>query len=52
MQCVDCRREKAAGEQGWVTVLAPVPALRIHYCPECMADIVRRASCPDDTEDA
>jgi hypothetical protein len=25
-------------------VLSPSGALRIHYCPECMEDLVRRAT--------
>lgn len=52
MQCVECSREKTRGESGWVTVLAKARTLRINYCPECIADLVYRASgVPDDGDD-
>jgi hypothetical protein len=38
MRCIECGREKDSAEPGWVTVLA---AERAHYCPECMANLVR-----------
>lgn len=44
MRCVECSREKATDERGWVTVLSPSGALRIHYCPACMVDLVARAT--------
>jgi hypothetical protein len=49
MRCVECSRERVASERGWMTVLSPSGAFRIHYCPECVADLVRRASDLDDT---
>ena len=52
MQCVECSRKKARGELGWVTVLAQPRTLRINYCPQCIADLVHRASgVPDDGRD-
>jgi hypothetical protein len=52
MRCVECSREKTPGERGWVTVLAHSRALRINYCPECMSDIVERATAlPDDGDE-
>jgi hypothetical protein len=44
MRCVECAREKAPDERGWMTVLSPSGSLRIHYCPDCVADLVQRAS--------
>lgn len=52
MQCVECAVEKAPEERGWVTVLSPSGATRIHYCPACIADLVRRAYAVDDGDDA
>jgi hypothetical protein len=40
--CVLCGREKDPPELGWVTVLAEERAHRIHYCPDCMEDLVKR----------
>jgi hypothetical protein len=51
VQCVECGREKDFGERGWLTVLAETRALRIHYCPECMTDIVAWATVPPDDGD-
>jgi hypothetical protein len=48
MRCVECSREKAPEERGWMTVLSPSGSLRIHYCPACVADLVRRADAIDD----
>jgi len=39
MQCVECGSERDPSERGWVTVLSP-QALRIHYCPDCMSELV------------
>jgi hypothetical protein len=50
MRCVECAREKEPLERGWVTVLSPSAALRIHYCPDCMAVLVRRAEAVDDEQ--
>ncbi|MGZ4333268.1 MAG: hypothetical protein ACXVRJ_03235 [Gaiellaceae bacterium] len=49
MRCVECLREKAASERGWMTVLSPTGAFRIHYCPKCVAELVRRATTLDET---
>ncbi|MGH3055336.1 MAG: hypothetical protein ACRDL7_10210 [Gaiellaceae bacterium] len=51
MRCVECSREKTSSpdDRGWMTVLSPSGAFRIHYCPQCVADLVRRASELDDT---
>ena len=43
VRCVECNCERDPSDRGWVTVLSPSGALRIHYCPECMEDLVRRA---------
>jgi len=44
MRCVECGSPKAPDERGWVTVLSPSGTFRIHYCPDCMEDLVRRAN--------
>jgi hypothetical protein len=31
-----------------MTVLSPSGAFRIHYCPKCVAELVRRASILND----
>jgi hypothetical protein len=51
MRCVECLREKADSERGWMTVLSPTGAFRIHYCPACVAELVKRASTLDDAGD-
>ena len=51
MRCVECGREHKPAERGWVTVLSPSGAMRIHYCTECMIELVQRATAVDD-EDA
>jgi hypothetical protein len=43
MRCVECAVEKEPEERGWVTVLSPSGAVRIHYCPACIANLVQRA---------
>jgi hypothetical protein len=48
MRCVECDCERDPSERGWVTVLSPSGSLRIHYCPECMSDLVTRSA--DDAE--
>lgn len=50
MRCVECAREKVPEERGWVTVLSPSGAMRIHYCTECMIELVQRATAVDDDE--
>ena len=37
-----------------MTVLSPAGAMRIHYCADCMVELVRRATAVDDdaAEDA
>jgi len=52
MRCVECGCEKDPDQRGWVTVLSPSGALRIHYCPDCMVDLVSRATAAEDTDDA
>ncbi|MGH3055337.1 MAG: hypothetical protein ACRDL7_10215 [Gaiellaceae bacterium] len=49
MKCVLCGREKDPPERGWVTVLAEERAYRIHYCPDCMEELVRRP-CTDEAD--
>ena len=51
MRCVECGCEKNPDQRGWVTVLSPSGALRIHYCPECMADLICRSSASDAVSD-
>ena len=51
MQCVECSRAKVPEERAWVTVLGPAGALRIHYCPDCMAELVAYAA-PRPADDA
>ena len=51
MRCVECGCEKDPDQRGWVTVLSPSGALRIHYCPDCMVDLVSRATATDDAVD-
>jgi hypothetical protein len=48
MRCVECGCEKAPEKRGWVTVLSPSGAVRIHYCPDCMVKLVQRANAVDD----
>jgi hypothetical protein len=48
MRCVECGREKVLEERGWVTVLSPSGTMRIHYCAECMIELVQRATAVDD----
>ncbi len=52
MRCVECAAEKNPEERGWVTVLSPSGATRIHYCPACIANLVQRANAVDDAGDA
>jgi hypothetical protein len=40
MKCVECGRRKAPDERGWVTVLSPSGELRVHYCCDCMEELL------------
>jgi hypothetical protein len=51
MRCVECGTHKALEERGWVTVLSPSGAVRIHYCPGCMSDLVSRSTVADEVDD-
>jgi hypothetical protein len=53
MRCVECGRlKKDPDERGWVTVLSPEAAQRIHYCCGCIEDLVRPpASVADQVDD-
>ena len=51
MRCVECGCEKDPDQRGWVTVLSPSGALRIHYCPDCMADLICRSSTSEAVSD-
>lgn len=48
MRCVECGLVKEPEKRGWVTVLSPSGAVRIHYCPDCMVQLVQRANAVDD----
>ena len=52
MRCVECGCEKEPEQRGWVTVLSPSGAIRIHYCPACMVELVERANTVDDEAEA
>ena len=51
MRCVECGYEKHPAERGWVTVLSPSGARRIHYCPGCMTNLVARATAAEEADD-
>jgi hypothetical protein len=51
MRCVECDSEKSEGERGWVTVLSPSGSRRIHYCPDCMAELCSRSTAADEVDD-
>ena len=51
MRCVECGCEKDPDQRGWVTVLSPSGALRIHYCPGCMSDLVSRSTTAAQVDD-
>jgi hypothetical protein len=44
MKCVECGRQKAPDERGWVTVLSPSGELRVHYCCDCMDELLGHAA--------
>jgi hypothetical protein len=52
MRCVECGRQRRdTAERGWVTVLSPSAAQRIHYCSGCIEELVHRASTADEVDD-
>jgi len=52
MRCVECGRQRNdSAERGWVTVLSPSGAQRIHYCSGCIEELVHRASTADEVDD-
>jgi hypothetical protein len=51
MRCVECGGRKCDAQRGWVTVLSPSGARRIHYCPECMSELVSRSVVADEVDD-
>ena len=51
MRCVECGCEKSDDQRGWVTVLSPSGSLRIHYCPNCMANLVSPSAVADKADD-
>lgn len=52
MRCVECGSQKCDAQRGWVTVLSPSSeARRIHYCPECMANLVSHSAVADEVDD-
>ena len=52
MHCVECAVEKEPEERGWVTVLSPSGAVRIQYCPDCIANLVQRANAVEHADGA
>jgi hypothetical protein len=52
MRCIECGSQKCAEQRGWVTVLSPSGTLRIHYCPDCMANLVSRSPVADEVDDS
>jgi hypothetical protein len=42
MRCTECGRQKKPDERAWVTVLSPSGEQRIHYCCDCMDELVGR----------
>ena len=51
VRCVECGHLKSPDERGWVTVLSPSAEQRIHYCSNCIADLVHRASTANEVDD-
>jgi hypothetical protein len=47
VHCVECGHVKVPEERGWVIVLAPSAERRLHYCSDCIEELVRRASTTD-----
>ncbi len=52
MRCSECGREKQPDERGWVTVLAPSGEQRVHYCCDCMDELVGRRAAVDNGQAA
>jgi hypothetical protein len=54
MKCIECGRVKQPDERGWVTVLSPSSELRVHYCIDCMEELVGSATAveKDQTSDS
>ena len=50
MRCVECGSRKREAQRGWVTVLSPSGARRIHYCPDCMANLLSRSAVADEVD--
>ena len=51
MRCIECGSEKCEAQRGWVTVLSPSGSIRIHYCPDCMANLVSGSPVADEVDD-
>jgi len=53
MKCVECGRGKEPDERGWVIVLSPSGELRVHYCCDCMEELLGYAAAgePDPPKD-
>jgi hypothetical protein len=51
MRCVECGSERDPSQHGWVTVLSPSGSLRVHYCPDCMSELVTRGTAAAEIDD-
>ena len=51
MRCIECDTEKCDDQRGWVTVLSPSGSIRVHYCPDCMANLVSHTAVVDEIDD-
>jgi hypothetical protein len=51
MRCVECGNQKSDNQRGWVTVLSSSGSIRIHYCPDCMANLVSRSTVAKEVDD-
>jgi len=51
MRCVECGDRRCEADRGWVIVLSPSGARRIHYCPDCMAELISRSVVADEVDD-
>jgi hypothetical protein len=52
MRCSECGREKQPDERGWVTVLSPSGEQRVHFCCDCMDELVGRGAAVENSHDA